>query len=422
MRAFTPILVIGLLALIAGGLTAAESRSASDWPQWRGNHRDGISSETGLLDRWPEAGLEVAWSSSAGVGFSSVAVADGRLYTMGDLDGAQFLLCLDAKTGERLWHRRLGATFSSSYGDGPRSTPLVDGDLVFAVGTDGLLLAANRQTGDVAWQHDLVAKFNAEPPVYGFSSSPLLVDDRLILEVGGSQGTFMAFDRQDGRVVWSSQSDVSAYSSPIAVTIDGAQQVVFWSGTGLHAVSPEDGTLLWKFEAQNLCPATGVPLNTGTPIFLPPDRLYFASGAGAKMLRVNRSSKTWSPELLWETEQMRSDVNSAVAIGKYIYGFNRGVLQCLDADSGEIRWRARGFSRGSLIAAGDKLIVLGESGNLALVEATPDAFVQLANLPVLDGRNWTSPSLANGHLYLRNHEKLVALDLRAQASSVPTAP
>ncbi len=405
-----------LQVLAASGLAGAEPGTAIDWPQWRGIHRDGVSHETGLLDRWPEGGPPTVWSSGAGAGFSGISVVDGRLYTMGDREGAQYLLCIDAMTGVRLWERKLGAAFKNPYGDGPRSTPLVDGDLAFAVGTGGLLLAADRKTGEVAWQHDLVEEFGARLPSSGFASSPLTVGDELILEVGGSGGTFMAFVRQDGRVSWSSQADRTAYSSPIAVTIDGTPQVVFWSGAGLHAVSPRGGGLLWKYRSETLCPVSGDPLNTGTPIFLAPDRLYIASGSGAKMLRIVHSGKQWHPELMWETEQMRSDVNTAVVVGELIYGFNRGILQSIDAKTGEVMWQARGFSRGSLIAADGKLIVFGEGGNLALVEAVPDSFEQLATVQVLDGKNWTAPSLANGYLYLRNHEKLVALNLRQEES------
>ena len=398
------------LALVAPAY--AEPDTSTDWPQWRGIHRDGVSGESGLLEQWPEDGPPVVWSSTAGAGYSGLTIAGGRLYTLGDRDGAQYLIAMDAMTGERRWQQRLGATFSNSYGDGPRSTPLVDGDLVFAVGTEGLLLAAHRDTGEIAWRRDLVEELGARLPAYGFSSSPLAVGDLLILEVAGADGTFTAFDRQDGRVVWSSQADRGAYSSPIVAEVAGIPQVVFWSASGLHAVSPRDGTLLWKLDAATLCPATGIPLNTGTPIFLPPDRFFIASGSGAKMLRVTRSGTDWRPELLWETERMRSDVSSAVAVGETLYGFHRGILQAVDAGTGEIEWQARGFSRGSLIAAADKLIVLGEGGNLALVEATPETFRQLATAQVLDGRSWTAPSLAGGYLYLRNHDRLVALNLR----------
>jgi len=406
---------LALPAACASGEAGAKDEpgtGSTDWPQWRGVNRDAVSPETGLLDRWPEGGPEIVWRSTAGAGFSSVAVVDGRLYTLGDLGDGQFLLCLDARSGEELWRRELGAKFEHAYGDGPRSTPVVDGDLVFAVGTGGRLMAATRTGGEVVWQQDLVAEFGSELPSYGFSSSPLIVGDKLLLEVGGKSGTFMAFRKKSGKVVWATQADQPAYSSPIAITIDGTEQVVFWSARGLHAVSPSDGSLLWKYGSETFCSVTGDPLNTGTPIFLAPDRIFIASGSGATLLRVERDGEAFRVEEVWETERMRSDVNSAVRVGDFIYGFNRGILTCLDAGTGEVEWKTRGFDRGSLIAADGKLIVLGEKGNLALVDATPDAFVQRAVATVLRGRNWTSPSLAGGKLYLRNHEQLLCIDLR----------
>jgi len=221
----------------------------------------------------------------------------------------------------------------------------------------------------------------------------------------------MAFKKSSGEVAWASENDRPAYSSPIDVSIDGVRQVVFWSAHGLHSVASDDGKVLWKYSWETFCPASGDPLNTGTPIFLAPDRVYISSGSGAAMLRVSRDGEKFKVEAVWKSDQMRSDVNTAVLLGDHIYGFDRGILKCLDAGTGEVKWKARGFERGSLIAADGKLIVLGEKGNLALVDANPDEFVERDTVQIFKGRNWTAPSLAGGKLYLRNHEELVCLDL-----------
>lgn len=399
------------LALLAGITPTA---LGADWPQWRGIHRDGTSAEHGLVEHWPDAGPRIEWRTTVGAGYSGVAVSDGRLYTLGDLDGVQYLFCLDALTGKESWRHELGPPFRHPYGDGPRSTPLVDGDVVFAVGTQGTLLAANRATGETVWRHDLVRAFDARLPSYGFSSSPLVLDDKLFIEAGGANGTFMAFRKAGGEVVWSSQHDLPAYSSPIVATIHGTRQIVFWSAGGLRALSPDDGALLWKYDSQTLCPATGAALNTGTPILTGPERIFMSSGSGATLLHVVRTDSGFRAEPVWHSEQMRSDVNTPVLVGQYVYGFHRGVLQSLDVRTGDVRWRARGLARGSLVAADGKLIVLGEAGNLALVSATPDAYVPLATAQVLDGRNWTAPSLADGRLYLRNQDTLLRLNLKGE--------
>jgi outer membrane protein assembly factor BamB len=216
-----PVLFALLIQLAIVGTIAADSAverteaAGRDWPQWRGVNRDGLSAETGLVREFPEGGPEVLWRIKAGDGYSSVSVVDDKLYTMWDEQGKQFLFCLDALTGKELWRHELGAAFTNHYGNGPRSTPLVDGGVVYAVGTNGLLLAANRKTGRTLWQHDLAGEYRSKLPSYGFSSSPLVVGNKLVVEAGGKNATYIAFDKKNGEVAWTSGSDRPAYSSPI---------------------------------------------------------------------------------------------------------------------------------------------------------------------------------------------------------------
>ena len=417
MRKSTCLLALSFL-LLACGLASAgsdadsSSQATLDWPQWRGANRDAVSLEKGLVDEWPEGGPRVVWRAKIGSGYSSVSVSEGRLYTLWDEKGTQFLFCLDARNGNELWRFELGKGFTNHYGNGPRSTPLIDGRVVFTIGTQGRLVAVDKRNGELVWQRDLVKEYGTKLPSYGYSSSPLVVGDRLVVEAGGNNATFMAFDKKSGKIAWSSQDDRPAYSSPIDVSIDGVRQIVFWSAHGLHSVSPDDGKLLWEYSWETFCPVTGDPLNTGTPIFMAPDRIFISSGSGAAVIRISRAGETFKVEPVWKTEQMRADVNTPLLLGDYIYGFDRGILQCLDARTGEVKWQARGFQRGSLIAADGKLIVLGESGEIAIVDANPEEFVKRAGAKILDGKNWTAPSLAGGKLYLRNHEELLCLEMK----------
>jgi len=417
MRKSTCLLALSFL-LLACGLASAgsdadsSSQATLDWPQWRGANRDAVSLEQGLVDEWPEGGPRVVWRAKIGSGYSSVSVSEGRLYTLWDEKGTQFLFCLDARNGNELWRFELGKGFTNHYGNGPRSTPLIDGRVVFTIGTQGRLVAVDKRNGELVWQRDLVKEYGTKLPSYGYSSSPLVVGDRLVVEAGGNNATFMAFDKKSGKIAWSSQDDRPAYSSPIDVSIDGVRQIVFWSAHGLHSVSPDDGKLLWEYSWETFCPVTGDPLNTGTPIFMAPDRIFISSGSGAAVIRISRAGETFKVEPVWKTEQMRADVNTPLLLGDYIYGFDRGILQCLDARTGEVKWQARGFQRGSLIAADGKLIVLGESGEIAIVDANPEEFVKRAGAKILDGKNWTAPSLAGGKLYLRNHEELLCLEMK----------
>jgi outer membrane protein assembly factor BamB len=404
--------VVSILAPLL--LVTASYAATAEWPQWRGPNRDARSAETGLLHEWGAAGPEVLWRVDVGEGFSGIAVAGGKLYTMWDEGGRQFLVGLDAASGERLWRRELGSAFRNAYGNGPRSTPVVDDGRVFAIGTSGRLLAVDARSGKLLWDHDLVARLGSRLPTYGYASSPIVLEDRLLVEVGGRGAAYAAFDVATGELLWRSVDDVPAYASPLHVSIGGLEQIVFWSANGVHAVSPGDGRELWSVDWKTNCPATGDPLGTTTPIFVAPDKLFLSSGSGAALIQVSSAGeRKLSARTLWETEKFRNDVNGSVLLGDHVYGFDGSILKCIDVRTGEVRWQARGFRKGSLIAADGQLIVLGERGNLALVEANPSAFVQRATADVMSGRSWTAPALAAGRLYLRNHEQLVCLDLRA---------
>jgi outer membrane protein assembly factor BamB len=405
------------LALVAGSTVGEEAEGVhSDWPQWRGPQRDGTSDEAGLTTAWPEAGPPVAWRIPVGVGYSGVAVAGGRLYTLWDEDGSQFLFSLDAATGEERWRHRLGPGFQHPYGNGPRSTPAVDGGTVYAAGTGGDLDAVDAASGRRLWRHRLAEEYGSRLPSIGYSSSPLVDGERLLVEVGGTENrAFAAFDKQTGELLWASQDDLPAYSSPIAVTLHGIRQVVFLSASGLFSLSPADGTLLWKHDWTTRCPATGIPLNAAQPVFVAPDKIFVSSsygdreGLGAAVVRIDREGGTMRTETVWKTEQMRNLVNSSVFYRGHLYGFDRGILKAVDASTGEEKWKARGFERGSLIVADEHLVVLGERCRLALVAADPEGFREVASAEVLTGKCWTSPTLAGGTLYLRNDRELVAV-------------
>jgi len=407
-----------------GAVSAAEAEPAeptrSEWPQFRGPNRDGVAVGVGLLGPWPEAGPPQLWRVPVGAGYSGVSSAGDQIYTMWQEAGSQFLFCLEAATGEQRWRYRVGPAYANQYGDGPRSTPVVHREVVFAVGARGHLHAVRGRDGQRLWSHDL-KRLGARIPASGYASTPIVEDGRLIVEIGGEESAFVAFETTTGQVAWRSGSDLAAYSSPIAVSIGGQRQIVFFSGGGLHAVAPEDGRILWDYPWLSLCPATGVPLNAASPIHVPPDRIFISSGygddQGAAVIRLTRQDDRFQVETVWRKDVLNSQINSAILLGGHLYGFRGGVLKSVDVATGEERWRARGFQRGSVIAAGGRLLVLGERGRLALVEETPEAYVELGSVHVLKGRSWTPPSVARGRLYVRNHEELVCLDLSEQQAA-----
>ncbi len=393
---------------------------AVGWPGFRGADRDGVSRETGLLDAWPAGGPRELWRVAAGAGYSGVSIDADRAFTLWQEAGKQVLVALATGSGEVLWKHALGPAFSSPYGDGPRSTPVIDDGRVFAVDANGRLSAVRTGDGREIWSHDLEREFGARIPSIGYASTPLVEGAHLLVEVGAEERAFIAFDKRTGAVVWSSQSDEPAYVSPVVLTWQDERQVVFFSASGLYALAPGDGRLLWHHPWSSPCPSTGIPLNAASPVFIPPDRLFVSSAwgdhKGGAVLRILEREGDLAVAEVWHAPLIDSEIATAVLVDGYLYGFKGSILVAVDSETGKLRWSARGFGRGSLIAADGKLIVLGERGDLALVEANPDEYRELASAQILTGRSWTSPALAYGRLFVRNHEEIASFELVSRRS------
>jgi outer membrane protein assembly factor BamB len=380
----------------------------NDWPQWRGPNRDGISNETGILKSWPETGPKVLWRAQVGTGFSGMAVAGGRLATMFAERGEEFVVCYDAATGKEIWRFKSDAAFPSEFGDGPRSTPAIAGDRVFTLGANGMLFACNLSDGKVVWQHNLREEYNAAIPQHGISTSPILEGDLILVNAGGANNhAFIAFNKKDGKLAWASHFDNPDYSAPIAVTVGGVRQVVFFTGSSLVSVSPKDGEIFWKY------PFPPQAFNAATPVFVPDNKIFISSGAekGAALLEITGVDNKPAVKPIWESKVMRNDFSSSVLVGDHIYGFDRTMLKCINVATQEEKWAQRGYQNGTLIFADGHLIVLGERGKLGLVEANPNEFKEVATAQALRGRCWTVPALSDGRLYLRNQKEMLCLDL-----------
>ncbi len=386
------------LCLTAGVVAAA------DWPQFRGPNRDGISPEPAVLKSWPASGPKILWKVPIGEGYSQVVSAKGRLFTFSGQGSDEIAAALDAATGKQIWRARIDSKWEDGQGNGPRSTPTVDGDLVYVLSPNGKLAALQTANGKVAWQHDLRTEYGANPPGWGISTSPLVEGKLLIVNVGGAGNkSIVAFDKANGKPVWTSQSDAAGYSAPIAITVRGVRQVIVFTAAGIVSVSPEDGRLFWRTSWK-----TDYDVNAATPIFFPPDKLFVSSGygTGSALLQINRTNVAE----VWRSRGMKNQFSSSVLHDGVLYGFDDATFKAIDAATGKERWKQRGFGHGSLILAGGHLIVLSDKGKLALVEATPEEYKELGNAQVLEGKCWTSPSLADGRLYVRNEEQLIAFN------------
>ena len=400
---------------VATRLIASKSVSevASEWAQWRGPNRDGRSIETGLVRSWPEDGPTILWRKDIGAGFSAVSVKEGRAYVMSASAPDEYLYCLDVKTGDELWNARLNAYYRESNGDGPRSTPIIDSDVVYAMGSYGMLYAFNAISGEEIWQVDIHGQSSEQPQNHdhdrGHCSSPLIEGDLLILS-GGPQPnkTIIAYNKKTGEIVWTYGRDKGSYCSPEVWNIFGKRQVVTGLSSGFAGLDSETGEELWFYEWK-----TNYGLNIATPLFFSPNYVLISSGygMGSVMLELVEEDEKWTAQRVWSNNRFENHFNSSVSQDGYIYGFDNTLLKCINARTGQEAWKTRGFGKGSLILADGMLIVLGEKGNVGLIEATQTAYTNLANAQVLEGRCWTMPTLANGSLFLRNASQLFCLDL-----------
>jgi outer membrane protein assembly factor BamB len=390
--------------------TALGNGSRIEWPQWRGPNRDGVSQETGLLNSWQQDGPKVLWRIPFGHGYSGISILRGRLYTMFAPEEDEFVVCLNASNGEELWRFRTDSKFTNEHGDGPRSTPTVNEDAVFALGSKGKLHALDARNGERLWEHDLVDEFGSKIPGWGFATSPLVEANLLVVEVGGKDGkSVVAFDKKSGDLVWTSPTDEPGYSSPIAITFNGIRQIIIFTSQGPVSVSPTDGKIYWKY----LWPEG---INIATPLFIPEGQVFVSASydKGAVLVKMTSDGGAVTVDEVWKSRVMKNHFNASVLHGNYLYGFDNAFLKCIEAKTGVEQWVARGFGKGSLIYADGNLIVVGDEGRLALIEATPLEYREKGDVQLLQGKCWTAPTLAGGRLYVRNHEELVCLDVTGE--------
>ena len=408
IRRFATVL-FGTWYLVGATLSAeADDHSTAEWAQWRGPNRDGISSETGFLKNWPQEGPKVLWHIPLGDGYSGISIAQGKVYTMVAEGNDEYVICLDTSSGEEVWRFRSGAKFTESRGDGPRSMPTVHGDSVFALGAEGKLYALDAGDGTKLWAHNFVEEFDSKIPTWGFSSSPLIEGDLVLVEAGGTdEKSIVAFDKKSGDVVWTTHTDEVGYSSPIAIDFGGVRQIIFLTSKTLLSVAPEDGQIYWKY-------AWPEGINIATPIFIPDDKIFISASydKGAVLLKMTTDEDGIGIEEVWKSRVMKNHFNSSVLQGDYLYGFDNAILTCIEANTGEEQWQQRGFEKGSLLLADGYLIILGEGGKLALAEANPSEYNEKARFQLFDDKCWTVPTLAGGKLYIRNQKEMVCLDLR----------
>jgi outer membrane protein assembly factor BamB len=406
------------LVLLASAEAAVSRRplAGNDWPAWRGVRGDGIVDAGPLPDRWPEAGLRPVWRRPFGTGFSAITSAAGRLFTAyGDKDH-EYCAAIDATTGNELWRQPLGQPFfGADPGGGPRSTPVVDGGKVYAVGSHGHLWSFDAATGKPLWNLDLQARFEARKPMYGVASSPLIHGQLLLFNAGGPKGrSLIALDKETGAVRWTAADDPPGYSTPVVRQIAGQEQAVFFTARGLVGVDPAAGTVLWRADWE-----TDDDANAMTPI-VDGNRVFIASGSGALLVEIQRRTDgTFQASEVWRNPDLAIDYSNVILVNGNLYGISGGALFCLDLATGKRRWEHAGFRVGNVLGFSNQKLVAAEyECSLTLVDLSPESYRQQGQFTVFPrSRCVTGPTVSNGRLFLRNEKEIVAFDLQSEVTA-----
>jgi outer membrane protein assembly factor BamB len=387
----------------------------ADWPQWLGPNRDGISPEA--VEPW-KGELKVLWRYPVGEGHSSPIVAQGRVFVHARVQGQEKeeVIAYDAKTGKELWRSSYERPpFKNQFGNGPRSTPLVENGKVYSLGVTGMLACWDAETGKEVWRLDVLKEFNAPNLFFGVSSSPIIEGDKLLVMVGGPEASIVAFDKNTGKVAWKSGKDKASYASPMVTTYNGRRAAVFLTREGVLALNPADGQPYWQFPlVDKLNESSTTPVRVGD--------ILFASSVtyGSVGLRLTTKDDQPAYEQVWKNEQLTCYFATPVPVGEHLYAVTGRIippaaaLHCVEAKTGKVLWSKRNVGKyhATVLRVKDRLLLLEEQGQLALIEPDPKEYRELSRTKIC-GFTWAHPALSNGLLYVRDEKELLCVPLAA---------
>lgn len=382
------------------------------WTGFRGPGRDGHYAEQPILTRWPPGGPPLLWRQPVGGGYASFAVAEGRAFTIEQRRHQEVVVAYDVASGRELWTVGWDAEFREALGgDGPRATPQWDQGRLYALGALGEFRCLDAATGRVLWRRNVLADAHASNLTYGLAASPLVVQDKVIVAAGDrGRHSLLAYNKLTGEPIWQALDEGAAYSSPMRVELAGRQQLLVATVRHVVGVDAASGQLLWSFPWA----VQGNNRNIAQPLLLGTNRFFLSAGygTGCVALEVNRTDDRFTLRELWRHKLMRNKFTSSVLWQGCIYGLDEDVLACLDAQTGQVQWRAGRYGYGQVLLASGHLLVLGGNGELALVQATPERHLELARVRALRGKTWNHPALADGRLLVRNNAQMACFDLR----------
>ena len=404
------------IAFLATAVLTATPLLSADWPQWRGAGRTGHSPDTSILAPWPKSGPKQSWIfKDAGIGYSSFSIVGSRLFTMGARQESEQVICLDATTGKELWATSLGPVYENNWGDGPRSTPTVDGDHLYALSATGILACLNIKDGTEVWKVDVVKSLGGELQGWGYTESVLIDGDHVICTPGGQQGTMAALHKKTGAVVWQSSKlkGPAQYSSPIRIEVNGQPQYAQLLMNKVVGIAPKDGALLWE---------TSFPGRVAViPTLLFHDNSVYATagyGTGCQMIKLDGDE----PEVVYEEKSITNHHGGVIVVDGKIYGHSdKGGWTCQDFLTGKIEWQDESLGKGACTYAAGHLICVDENdGTVVLATAKPDKWQEISRFKLApqtslrkeEGRIWSHPVVVNGRLYLRDQDLIFCYNVQ----------
>jgi outer membrane protein assembly factor BamB len=407
--AATPASTPGATPVSAAVQVSARARDI--WPSFRGVARDGRYTAAPIRTAWPDTGLPEVWRQPIGLGYASFVVADGRAFTIEQRRAQEVAAAYDVDSGRELWTVGWDAEFRESMGgDGPRATPTYHDGRVYALGATGELRSLDAATGAVTWRTNILEDSGVGNLTWGMAAAPLVVDDFVVVLPGGSDDrSVVAYDRRSGERRWSALGDAQSYTSPMLVTLGGLRQILVVTASRVVGLTVDEGRLLWDYPWSN-----NQGINAAQPLLVGNDRVFLSAsyGSGAAVIQVTREGEGFRAASVWQNQRIKNRFSSSVLHEGHIYGLDESILTCIDAATGEARWKAGRYGHGQLMIAGDRLVVVTEDGRVVLVRATPDGHEELASFEAIEGKTWNHPVIADGRLILRNGREMAAFDVR----------
>jgi len=403
-----------LFASLVGFIIAAVAAD-KDWPQWHGPDRTNLSTETGLLKRWPQSGPPLAWSiSGLGRGYGSTAIQGDRIFVQGTQADGSALFCLNRNDGKTVWAKTLGRTLDQDKGGGPRGTPTVDGERVYVLTEDGELACLRTRDGSAVWARNILKDFSGSNPNWLISESPLIDGNNLIVTPGGSKAGMVALDKLTGKTVWTTAelSGQAGYSSCIVADVQGVRTIMTLTSKAGVGVRASDGKLMWRYDK-----VANRTANVTTPVFFK-DKVFYTSAynTGCALLRLKVENGLVNAEEVYFSKEMMNHHGGVVLVNGYLFGFSNAILTCMEFETGKVMWKDRSVGKGCLTFADGNLYLLGEGNTVGLAIAAQYRYVEGGRFQIADqGQpSWAHPVVCGGRLYIRNQGMLACYDIKAK--------